>query len=61
MSVLFNTLEKLDEKEGRTPPWNKAVEPSSSGLFALDLPKEMLNDFYDLREYIRIANMRGLM
>jgi capsular exopolysaccharide synthesis family protein len=61
MSVLFNALDKLDEKEGvSSMPWSKAMA-GSRGQIAVDLPQEMLNEFYDLREYIRIANMRGLM
>jgi capsular exopolysaccharide synthesis family protein len=59
MSVLFNALDKLDEKKDpSTMPWKNMV---GSGQFLVDLPSEMWNDFYDLREYIRIANMRGMM
>ncbi len=59
MSVLFNALDKLDEKKAPSAmPWKSM---SGSGPLAVDLPSEMWNDFYDLREYIRIANMRGMM
>jgi len=60
MSVLFSALDKLDEKQGpSTRPWSRPTAGGSSGFFA-DLPAEVLNDFYDLREYIRIANLRGM-
>jgi capsular exopolysaccharide synthesis family protein len=62
MSTLFTALDRIDEKEGiSTSPWQPEVESGRSGHLSTDLPREILNDFYDLREYIRIANMRGLM
>jgi capsular exopolysaccharide synthesis family protein len=62
MSTLFTALDQLDEKEGvSTSPWQAEIESGRSGHLNTDLPREILNDFYDLREYIRIANMRGLM
>jgi len=62
MSVIFEALEKLDEKEGKSsPPWSAAKGSAKGGIFSFDLPKEILSDFYDLREYIRIASMRGQM
>ncbi len=62
MSALFTALDRLDEKEGlSTPPWHPDIESARAGHLSADLPKEMMNDFYDLREYIRIANQRGTM
>lgn len=62
MSALFTALDRLDEKEGlSTPPWHTEIESGRTGHLTADVPKEMLNDFYDLREYIRIANLRGMM
>jgi capsular exopolysaccharide synthesis family protein len=62
MSTLFTALDRLDEKEGlSTPPWQTEIEAGSAGQLTMDLPREILNDFYDLREYVRIANMSGLM
>jgi len=61
MSVLFNALDQLEEKQGVSAlPWGKAAT-YANGRFTADLPQETLNDFYDLREYIRIANLRGMM
>ncbi|MBN2357395.1 CpsD/CapB family tyrosine-protein kinase [candidate division KSB1 bacterium] len=62
MSVIYNHLEKLDEKEGKSSaPWRTAAGASKGGALSFDLPQEILSDFYDLREYIRIAGMRGQM
>lgn len=60
MSVIYDHLEKLDEKEGKSvPPWRTAAGAAKGGVLSYDLPQEILSDFYDLREYIRIASMRG--
>ena len=60
MSIIHDKLKKIEE--GKNPgktSWymdKKAGEPLDLGL-----PKEIINDFYDLKEYVRIANMRGTM
>jgi capsular exopolysaccharide synthesis family protein len=63
MSAIFDALEKIDEKEGiAAPPWPTEEQPDKAGIFSLDnLPEEILSDFYDLREYIRIASQRSEM
>jgi len=61
MSVLLNALDELDQMQDSVAlPWEKAI-PRGAGQGSVDLPEEMIQDFYDLREYIRIANMRGVM
>ena len=58
MSLVHDMLASVEEKEHVIPaPWN-VRQKTSAGLFVLDLPNEILNDFYDLKEHIRIANMR---
>jgi capsular exopolysaccharide synthesis family protein len=60
MSVMFDALEKLDMKDGNaTPPWAPAKGSANGGVLSFTLPREILSDFYDLREYIRIASMRN--
>jgi len=60
MSIVHDALAKLDRLEGQqAEPWQSYHQEKKSGLFVFDLPNEILNDFYDLREYIRIANLRG--
>ena len=61
MSFVHDMLNKVEaENQVKTTPWgNKSG--SESGLFVFDLPNEILNDFYDLKEYIRIANLHGNM
>jgi capsular exopolysaccharide synthesis family protein len=60
MSVLFAALESLEKKEGKPiSPWNNST--LKMGKLAEDLPQEMLTDFYDLREHVRIASMRNQM
>jgi len=58
MSLVHDMLTTVEEKDHAIPaPW--AEKPKTrAGLFVLDLPNEILNDFYDLKEHIRIANMR---
>ncbi|HPN35752.1 MAG TPA: CpsD/CapB family tyrosine-protein kinase [bacterium] len=61
MSVLLNALDELDQmQDSVTLPWER-TGPRDVGQGGVDLPDEMIQDFYDLREYIRIANMRGVM
>lgn len=61
MSVVHDMLRNVEEKEQvRTTPWAPR-SAGKGGLFVFDLPNEILNDFYDLKEYIRIANMQGGM
>ncbi|MBN1999979.1 CpsD/CapB family tyrosine-protein kinase [candidate division KSB1 bacterium] len=62
MSVVHELLSQLEEKEKETSdPWLAEDGQKQKGLFVFDLPNEIVNDFYDLKEYIRIANMRGQM
>jgi capsular exopolysaccharide synthesis family protein len=61
MSVVHELLSQLEETEVRnSSPW-LAEENQRAGRFTFDLPDEILNDFYDLKEHVRIANMRGQM
>lgn len=39
----------------------RSSDQPKSGLFVLDMPNEIVSDFYDLREHVRIANKRGLV
>ncbi len=58
MSLVHDMLTSVEEKEQViAAPWNSGPK-TRAGLFVLDLPNEILNDFYDLKEHIRIANMR---
>ncbi len=62
MSVVHEALAKLDRVDGeKRLPWQTFQENTRNGIFVFDLPHEIINDFYDLREYIRIANLRGQM
>ena len=61
MSVVHEMLCQLEDKGSlETAPWQgSAQQDGNNGLFVFDLPKEILNDFYGLKEYIRIANRGG--
>ena len=61
MSVVHELLNELEEKEVRSSVPFQARYNQEGGFFDFDLPDEILNDFYDLKEYVRIANMRGQM
>ncbi|HNW60098.1 MAG TPA: CpsD/CapB family tyrosine-protein kinase [bacterium] len=62
MSAIFDELEKIDAREGiAAPPWPDAAGAGPAGNFPANLPVEVLSDFYDLREYIRIAGQRSQM
>jgi capsular exopolysaccharide synthesis family protein len=62
MSAIFDELEKIDAKEGiAAPPWPAEAMTGEARLFPQSLPEEVLSDFYDLREYIRIAGQRSRM
>jgi hypothetical protein len=61
MSVVHELLNELEAKEIGSTASSRAQENPGGGFFAFDLPSEILNDFYDLKEYVRIANMRGQM
>ena len=61
MSVVHDLLNRIEEKENTAMPWESPQPSARQGLFVFDLPNEILNDFYDLKEYIRIANLRGRM
>ena len=58
MSVVHELLSQLEEKETSASPW-LSEEGQKGGVFTADLPAEILNDFYDLKEYVRIASLRG--
>ncbi len=62
MSVVHDALLRLDEtKESFSRPLSGSGRNGPGGIFVFDLPNEIVNDFYDLREYIRIANIRNQM
>lgn len=61
MSAIFDALEKIDVREGADSWLWSSEESGSGGLSPLDLPEEILSDFYDLREYVRIAGQRAPM
>ncbi|HOT96235.1 MAG TPA: CpsD/CapB family tyrosine-protein kinase [bacterium] len=62
MSAIFDELEKIDAQEGiAAPPWPDAAASGLAVNFPANLPAEVLSDFYDLREYIRIAGQRSQM
>jgi Mrp family chromosome partitioning ATPase len=57
MSVIHDRLNELEAQDNPGQNWYKGL--SGSGALGFDLPQEVINDFYDLKEYIRIANLRG--
>jgi len=62
MSVVHDALLRLDEtKESFSQPWSGNGRNGQGGIFVFDLPNEIVNDFYDLKEYIRIANIKNQM
>ncbi len=62
MSVVHDMLHHAEGKKVvESSPWAAGSRPAKRGLFVFDLPNEILNDFYDLKEYVRIANLRGQM
>ncbi len=60
MSVVLDMLTNTEEKQRVNPStWtmpDTEQKISRSASFALDVPMDVMNDFYDLKEYIRIAN-----
>ena len=60
MSVVHEALLKLDQSEQKKQDTVTESSPKSN-FFAFDSPSEILKDFYDLREYIRIANKQKHM
>lgn len=56
MSYVHDMLADIEEKEHVTLRAPKTVKP---GLFVLDMPNEIVSDFYDLKEHVRIANAHG--
>ncbi len=56
MSVLYNELNRLEEKEQKQA---QPLQGLAKGKLDLDLPEEIVNDFYDLKEYIRISSRRS--
>ncbi len=57
MSVIHDRLNELEAKDNPGQNWYQDL--SGSRALGFDLPQEVINDFYDLKEYIRIANLRG--
>jgi len=59
MSVIHDDLSRL-EKEARMPQFieDRSLGEKDAGIFACDLPREIINDFYNLRGHICIANAR---
>jgi capsular exopolysaccharide synthesis family protein len=58
MSLVHDMLTSIEEKEHVVAaPWSEKKK-TTAGLFVLDMPNEILSDFYDLKEHIRLANMR---
>ena len=55
MSFVHDMLADIEKKENVTLR-PQAVNP---GLFVLDMPNEIVSDFYDLKEHVRIANFHG--
>ncbi len=56
MSVLYNELNRLEEKEQKQA---QPLQGPAKGKLDIDLPEEIVNDFYDLKEYIRISSRRS--
>lgn len=57
MSVLHEMLSRVEQVE--SPPVNAAPKPSldKHGV-VFELPTELVKDYYDLKEYLRIATLR---
>lgn len=58
MSIVHDMLSEVEKREKVNTPLWMAPKSQKQGLFVFDLPREIVNDFYDLKEYIRIANLR---
>ncbi|MBN1478923.1 hypothetical protein EH223_14625 [candidate division KSB1 bacterium] len=59
MSFVHDMLTAAEKHEhGDYRP--KSVHPKP-GLFVLDMPNEIVSDFYDLKEHVRIANKQGFL
>ncbi len=56
MSFVHDMLADIEEKEHVALRLPRSVKP---GLFVLDMPNEIVSDFYDLKEHVRIANSHG--
>lgn len=58
---MHDMLTQVESKEkDQAGLWS--VNPNQGrGILVFDLPSEIINDFYDLKEYVRIANMRNQM
>ena len=59
MSVIHDNLIRLED-EARMPQFieKRNSQTNDLGIFTFDLPKEIINDFHDLRGQICIANAR---
>lgn len=58
MSVIHENLVRLEDKVRMPQFIEDQMLKKDSGIFAFDLPKEIINDFHDLRGHISIANAR---
>jgi len=56
MSFVHDMLSMVEENEDIAVCAPKKMTP---GLFVLDMPNEIVSDFYDLKEHVRIANYHG--
>ncbi len=58
MSLVHDMLNDVQVREAHPSPWTVSMPKKQAGLFVLNMPNEILNDFYDLREHIRLASTR---
>lgn len=56
MSFVHDMLTTVEEKERVR---HVRRDKGTPGLFVLDMPNEIVSDFYDLKEHVRIANAHG--
>ena len=61
MSTIHQMINHLDQQELESRPQIEQQNIEKRGIFVFDLPNEIINDFYDLKEYIRIANTQAKM
>ena len=56
MSVVHEMLKAAEQERVVMP--RRPKQDEQKGIFVFDLPRELLNDFYDLKEYVRISTLR---
>ncbi len=56
MSVVHEMLKEAEQERIIMP--RRPKQDERKGIFVFDLPRELLNDFYDLKEYVRISTLR---